>query len=238
MEGRSFDVLVFAETIPALLPYLMVTLLVGLASIAGGSLFGALLAWARLSKNRAAARIAEFYVYIIRCTPSIVLLFLVFYGAPKIAEDVFSIDIEDASRAAYVIATFILLFGGYISEVFRPAYLAVNRGQYEAAVMAGLSPRQAVFLVVLPQAAVIAFPNFGNAVINLLKESALAYTIGLIDLLGKANLMISKNYGGHGMEIYLAAFVIYWLLSIVLGRVFIFGEAYLAKGRGGTAYGA
>lgn len=57
----------------------------------------------------------------------------------------------------------------------------------------GLSPEQAFFRVMLPQAAVIALPNFGNSVINLMKESALAYTIGLIDLLGRTNLIIQRT---------------------------------------------
>ena len=90
--------------------------------------------------------------------------------------------------------SFTLLFAAPISEVMRSAWEAIDRGQYEAAVSIGLSPGQAFFHIVLPQAAVVALPNFGNAVINLMKEGALAYTIGLVDMSGKGQLIISHNY--------------------------------------------
>lgn len=112
--------------------------------------------------------------------------------------------------------------------MFRSAYLAVPKGQYEAAVTIGLSPWKAFLTVVMPQAAVIALPNFGNSVINLLKESALAYTIGLIDLLGRMNLIISQNYGAYGIELYAACMLIYWMVNILLERTFLFAEKRLS----------
>lgn len=95
----------------------------------------------------------------------------------------------------------------------------------------GLSPLAAFIHVILPQAAVIALPNFGNSVINLLKESALAYTIGLIDLLGRTNLIIAKNYGGYGIELYTASMILYWALSIVIERSFLKLETSLSHQR-------
>lgn len=239
MEGRPFSVEVMLESIPVLLPYLLVTLWVGIASIAAGSFLGALLTWAKLGGGTVLRKLAEIYTYVIRCTPSIVLLFVVFYGLPAFIEAYFDYDINEWSRAAFVIVTFTLLFGGYVSEVFRAAYEAIDHGQYEAAVTVGLSPVQAFFHVMLPQAAVVALPNFGNSVINLLKEGALAYTIGLIDLLGKVNLMISKNYGGYGIEFYLASMVIYWVLNYGLGKFFIWLENHLAhrERKEAAAYG-
>ena len=75
----------------------------------------------------------------------------------------------------------------------------------------------------------IALPNFGNSVINLLKESALAYTIGLIDLLGRTNLIIAKNYGAYGIELYVACLLIYWGLSIIIEQAFLRMESYLGR---------
>ena len=128
-----------------------------------------ILAWARTGRHRVLRWIANGYIYIMRCTPSIVLLFIVFYGLPKLIESMTDYDINDTNRAVFAIITFTLLFGAYISEVFRAAYQAVPKGQYEAAVSIGLSPFQAFRQVMLPQATVIALPNFGNSVINLLK---------------------------------------------------------------------
>ena len=231
MQTRPFSPDIIFTSIPALLPYLTVTLVVGVTSILTGSILGMLLAWAKLSGHKVIRALADGYTYIIRCTPSIVLLFIVFYGLPKFMEAEFGIDMDDLSRAVFVIITFTLLFGAYVSEVFRSAYEPVDKGQYEAAVTIGLSPEQAFFRVMLPQAAVIALPNFGNSVINLMKESALAYTIGLIDLLGRTNLIIAKNYGAYGIELYVACLLIYWGLSLVIEQAFLRMESYLDRGR-------
>ena len=231
MQTRPFSPDIIFTSIPALLPYLAVTLVVGVTCILTGSILGMLLAWAKLSGHKVIRALADGYTYIIRCTPSIVLLFIVFYGLPKFMEAEFGIDMDNLSRAIFVIITFTLLFGAYVSEVFRSAYETVDRGQYEAAVTIGLSPKQAFFRVMLPQAAVIALPNFGNSVINLMKESALAYTIGLIDLLGRTNLIISKNYGAYGVELYVACLLIYWALSFLIEQAFLRMESYLGRGR-------
>ena len=250
METRAFDIGMIGQVLPQLLTYLDVTLLVGFISIALGSLLGGALAWANLSGAAPLRWASVSYVYVMRCTPSIVLLFIVFYGLPKLAFAVFDYDMNGLHRAVFAIITFTLLFGAYISEVFRAAYKAVPRGQYEAAVSAGLTPFQAFRHVMLPQAAIVALPNFGNATINLLKEGSLAYTIGLIDLIGKGNLIIAQNFGAYGIEVYLAALLIYWVLVLLLEQVFALVEKHLdvgtslravdtkeATGRGGEAVG-
>lgn len=250
METRAFDIGMIGQVLPQLLTYLDVTLLVGFISIALGSLLGGALAWANLSGNALLRWAALTYVYVMRCTPSIVLLFIVFYGLPKLMEAAFRYDMNDLHRVVFAIITFTLLFGAYISEVFRAAYKAVPRGQYEAAVSAGLTPFQAFRHVMLPQAAIVALPNFGNATINLLKEGSLAYTIGLIDLIGKGNLIIAQNFGAYGIEVYLSAMLIYWVLILVLEQIFGWIEKRLDVGtslsaagkgqemRGGDAVGA
>ena len=232
METRAFDIGMITQVLPDLLAYLDVTLLVALVSIALGSLLGGLLAWANLGGNLLLRWAALSYVYVMRCTPSIVLLFIVFYGLPKITEAAVRYDMNDLHRAVFAIITFTLLFGAYISEVFRAAYSAVPRGQYEAAVSAGLTPFQAFRHVILGQAALVALPNFGNATINLLKEGSLAYTIGLIDMIGKGNLIIAQNFGAYGIEVYLAALLIYWVLVLLLEQVFALVEKHLDVGTG------
>lgn len=231
METRIFDFSMIGKVLPDLLSYLDVTLLVGFSSILLGSLWGMVLAWGKLGGVRPLAWLAHGYTYIMRCTPSIVLLFIVFYGLPQLADVLLDVNINDLHRGVFAVLTFALLFGAYISEVFRAAYKAVPKGQYEAALCCGLSPWQGFFRIMLPQAAVVALPNFGNSVINLLKEGALAYTIGLIDLIGKGNLIISQNYGAFGVEIYLACMLIYWIISMLLEKLFFISEARLNKSR-------
>lgn len=224
---RPFEPELILSFIVNVLPYLSVTLGVAAASVIGGSLLGAALAWAKLQGGRLLRRLAETYIYMLRCTPSIVLLFIVFYGLPKFLLEVFDYDINDLSRAVFVIITFTLLFAASISEVMRAAYLAVDKGQYEAAVSAGLSPLLALRRIVLPQAAVIALPNFGNSLLSLLKEGSLAYTIGLIDLLGAGQMIVARAYGASALEVYIAVGLIYWLLSLLLAEGILRLENFL-----------
>lgn len=232
MHGtRIFEPSQIIQVIPDLLAYLDVTLTVAVASIILGALLGMVLAWAKLGQRRIFRYLANGYIYIMRCTPSIVLLFIVFYGLPKLVESMTDYEINDMNRAVFAIITFTLLFGAYMAEVFRAAYEAVPKGQYEAAVSIGLTPLQAFYQVMLPQATVIALPNFGNSVINLLKEGALAYTIGLIDMLGRGNLIIAQNFGAFGVEIYLACMLIYWALTSLLAKGFLVLEEHLDNGQ-------
>lgn len=226
---RPFDPLYIIEVMPDLLPYLWVTLTVVVGSVVLGTLFGFVLTAAKLSHRKIYRLLGEGYTCVIRCTPSIILLFIVFYGLPKLCLEVFGYDINEFHKMFFVITTFTLLFAASISEVMRSAYLAIDQGQYEAAVSIGLSPFQAFYRIILPQGAIIALPNFGNSVITLLKEGALAYTIGLIDLLGSGNLIIAHNYGSYALEIYLALSAIYWGMAILFEKVFWGLESKLSR---------
>lgn len=218
---RPFNPQFILDVMPNLLPFLWVTLAVVLGTIFWGSLIGFVLAWAKQSQKLRYRWLADGYTYIIRCTPSIVLLFIVFYGLPKFFLEVFDTDINSYDKIFFVLVTFTLLFAAPISEVMRSAYEAIDRGQYEAAVSIGLTPWQAFHHIVLPQATVVALPNFGNSVINLMKEGSLAYTIGLVDLIGKGQLIISQHYGAYALETYLALSFIYLLLTLGIEKLFL-----------------
>lgn len=215
---RPFEPQLIPQYFAEVFPYLSVTLGVTVSVIFFGSLLGGLIAWGKISGGRVIRSLATGYTYILRCTPSIVLLFLVFYGLPKFFLEAFDYDINGLSRAVFVIISFTLLYAASSSEVMRAAYLSVNHGQYEAAVSIGLSPVTALRRIVLPQAAVVALPNFGNSVLNLMKEGSLAYTIGLVDLLGEGNLIISRQYGGSALEVYIAVGLIYLGLALLITR--------------------
>lgn len=217
---RPFAPEFILAVIPDLLPYLSVTLAVALGSIVAGSLFGSLLAWVKLSDSALLRRLAVAYTYAIRCTPPIVLLFIVFYGLPKFFLEVFNVNINSYDKIFFVVVSFTLLFAAPVSEVMRSAYLSIDHGQYEAAVSSGLSPWQAFYHIVLPQALVIGLPNFGNSVLSLLKEGSLAYTIGLVDLIGRGQMIIAQHYGAYAIETYLALALFYLLLTLAVEKSF------------------
>ncbi|QIZ09145.1 amino acid ABC transporter permease [Priestia megaterium] len=225
-----FDSTYIWGALPQLLSFLHVTFMVAGLSVLFGTILGFILAVMKLGTSRAAIKIANGYTTILRCTPSIVLLFLVYYGLPAIASN-FGIELNHLNTSIYVVITFSLQFGAIMSEVMRTAYEAIDRGQYEAAVSVGLSPAQAFRRIVLPQAVVVALPNFSNSLLELMKEGSLAYTIGLIDIMGKASLIISNNYNSHSLEIYLALSIIYWVLSIFIEQFFSKLEKIFSKGK-------
>lgn len=113
----------------------------------------------------------------------------------------------------------------------RSSYLSVPKGQKEAALTSGLTEVQAFKRIILPQAFVVSIPNLGNSFISLLKEGSLAYTIGLIDLMGKGNMIISMNFGGYAIETYIAQAIIYWVLTFILEQLFKLAEKRFSKGR-------
>ena len=82
-----------------------------------------------------------------------------------------------------------------------------------------MSSWQAHYRIVFPQAAVIALPNFGNSLLNLLKEGSLAYTVGLVDLLGAGELIVARAYGASALEVYIAVGLIYYGIAIALEKI-------------------
>ena len=164
------------------------------------------------------------------------LLFLVYYGLPELL-NTFGVNINDAGKGFFVITTFSLLFAASMAEVFRSAYEAVDRGQREAAVSIGLTEFQAFYRIVLPQCVRVAIPNFTNALVNLMKEGTLAYTIGLIDIMGKGQLVIGLNHGSYSLEVYLALFILYWTLTLLTEKGAGLAERRLSaeKRKGGVS---
>ena len=229
--NRPFSPVQIWNSFLKIIPYAGVTFGVVLGTIILGTALAILLFIQKKSEKRFVRAIAEGYINIIRCTPSIVLLFIVYYGIPKIALGLFDIDLNFSSKIIYVIISLSLLYSATLSEVIRSAYLALGRAQYEAALSVGLSPWQAVWRIMIPQGLVIALPNLGNSLISLFKEGSLAFTIGLIDMMGAGNLIISRNYGAYSLETYIALAVIYWLLTIIIEQTFLRLEKHFSRGR-------
>lgn len=119
METRAFDAAMIAKSIPDLLAYLDITLLVGISSIVLGLRWGCCWPGPVWGRNRLLRWVAHGYTYVMRCTPSIVLLFIVFYGLPELADELLDYNLNDMNRAVFAIIAFGLLFGAYISKYWR-----------------------------------------------------------------------------------------------------------------------
>jgi L-cystine transport system permease protein len=228
---RPFYPEFIVKVFPRLLAFLPVTLFLMLGTVIAGSALGFVLARARMSRRPLPRLLARSYTMIMRCTPSIVLLFIVYYALPELVMAIFGIDINSVYKGVFVIITLSLLFAANMGELMRAAYLSVDSGQREAALSAGLSEAQALLRITLPQAVVAALPNFCNALVGLMKEGALAYTIGMIDMMGQGTLIISRNYGAYGLETYIALALIYWAVTIIMERSFRALEKRLSRGK-------
>ena len=227
----SYDLSYVFKFLPEILYALPLTLWILIVTIVIGSLLGALLAWGQLYGDEVIVSISKGFVFVLRCTPPIVLLFMVFYGLPEFLEWWLGLDVNGWSRTVFVITAMTLLYAATISEVFKSAYLAVPNGQLEAGLSIGLTEFQTFQRILLPQAFRFALPNISNAILNLLKDTALAYTIGLADIMGAGNLLIGRNLGNYSLETYTAVAVVYWTLALLLALGNQFLENALETGR-------
>ena len=191
------------------------TIPLALASFALGLVIALGIALARLSKNRALSGAARVYISLVRGTPLLVQLFVIFYGLPSIG-----IKIDPWPSA---IIAFAINVGGYAAEVIRAAILSVPKGQWEAGHMIGMSRAQTLRRIILPQAARVSVPPLSNTFISLVKDTSLASVILVVELFRQAQQIATVS--NQFLLIYLEAALIYWVICLVLS----FGQDALEK---------
>lgn len=229
--NRPFSPVQIYKSFVKIIPYFGVTFGVVLGTVCLALLIAIGLFCQKQSRLRFVRALAAGYINVIRCTPSIVLLFIVYYGIPKIALELFSLNLNFSSKIIYVIISLALIYSATLAEIIRSVYLALGRAQYEAALSIGLTPWQAIRRIMIPQGIVVALPNLGNSLISLFKEGSLAFTIGLVDMMGSGNLIIARNYGAYSLETYIALAIIYWTITLIIEQIFLRLEKHYSKGR-------
>lgn len=207
--------LVWSSLGPILMGAVTGTIPLALASFGLGLLLALLVALMRLSRNPVFAAIARIYISVIRGTPLLVQLFVIFYGLP-------SVGITISPWPSAIIA-FSLNVGGYAAEVIRAAILSVPKGQWEAGHTIGMSRRQSLVRIILPQAARVSVPPLSNTFISLVKDTSLASLILVTELFRQAQQVAA--FSQEFMLLYLEAAVIYWVVCLVLAG----GQSVLEK---------
>ena len=177
-----------------------------IASFLLGMVLAVAAALARLSSLRVLDWIARAYISVIRGTPLLVQLFIVFYGLPQIGVDL------DPYPAAIVALS--LNVGGYAAEVVRAAIMSVPRGQYEAATVIGMDYGQSMRRVVLPQAARIAVPPLGNTLLSLIKDTALTSLILVPELFREAQVTAAAT--SEYLPLYVMAALYFWVVCYLV----------------------
>ncbi len=185
---------------------LLGTIPLSLASFAIGLVIALFVALARLSRIRVLSALARFYVSVIRGTPLLVQLFVIFYGLPSLGL------LIDPWPSAVI--AFSLNVGGYAAEVIRAAILSVPKGQWEAGHTIGMSRTTTLRRVILPQAARVSVPPLSNTFISLVKDTSLASLILVTELFREAQKIAA--FSQEFMMLYMEAALVYWVFSLVL----------------------
>lgn len=182
------------------------TIPLALVSFAIGLVLALGVALMRLSRQRIVAWLARAYISVIRGTPLLVQLFVIFYGLP-------SIGLRIDPWPSAVIA-FSLNVGGYAAEVIRAAILSVPRGQWEAGYTIGMSHAQSLRRLILPQAARVSVPPLSNTFISLVKDTSLASLILVTELFRQAQQIAA--FTQEFLVLYMTAALVYWVFCLVL----------------------
>ncbi|WP_018757673.1 amino acid ABC transporter permease [Paenibacillus terrigena] len=224
--GAPFDITYVFGYLPKLLSTLGMTLLIVGGSLLVGIVVGFLIALPRLYRIPMLNTLARIYVSFFRGTPILIQLFLFYYGLPEILK-LAHLDISKAPVLVFVIITYGLHTGAFMSETIRASVTAVDRGQVEAAYAVGMTSYQAFTRIMLPQAMAIAVPVFSNLVIALLKDTSLAFSLGVMEMTGKAQTLGSLTQ--HFIEAYISLALIYLVVSMTLEKLLLIAERRLLR---------
>jgi polar amino acid transport system permease protein len=209
-----------AKQVISAIPYFLqgvgVTLQMTMLALFFGSLLGLSLALARVYGRGVVRLGATFYSRIIRSLPLLVILFMLYYGTYEYIE----------MPAFFAVAMALAIHtSAYQLEIFRGAIQSVSQGQMEAALAVGMSPLQGIFLVILPQALRRAVPYWANEAAIVLKDSSLAFVLGIADLMRRGQYVSARTRSQ--LFTYIVIGIIYFLLTLVLTRSLLYVEKKL-----------
>lgn len=218
MSQRLWDILL--SSFPRLLGYgLKVTLPLTALSFALALLISVIVAMIQYAKVPVLRQVCRFYIWIVRGTPLLVQLFLVFYGLPQLG----------VVWAAFPTAVVVFGFneGAYMAESVRGALESVSRGQMEAGYCVGMNYFQIMWHVILPQAFRTAFPALSNSLISMMKGTSLAATITVMEMFRQAQVINGRVY--ESLALYSETALIYLMFSTVLTYLQRWGEKKLGQ---------
>jgi polar amino acid transport system permease protein len=182
------------------------TLTITFSAFVIGAILGLPLAALRRSRFMVLRAVARAYVELVRSVPPLVWLFLIFFGLPQVG-----VSLVPLTAA---ILTFSLIAAAYMSEIYRGGLAALGRGQWEASSAVGLSPLDTARFILGPQVFRVVGPTMATYGIGLLKDSALASTIGVVEITFRAGAEAQRT--GSGLTVFLTAGIFYLLLSLPL----------------------
>ncbi|WP_238915546.1 amino acid ABC transporter permease [Clostridium sp. YIM B02555] len=215
--GNYFNINLIFQYLPQLLSRLHITLLIVLSATAIGLIFGIILALFRVYNVPVLNQISIIYISFMRGTPILVQMFIVYYGLPMLLMKI-GININRWDKLYFVIITYGLNAAAFKAEMIRAAIVNIPIGQVEAAYSVGMTKLQAFTRIIAPQSVIIILPTLGITLVGLLQDTSLAFTLGIIDVMGKVNAIAANTY--RSLEGYVSAAIIFFILSILLEQLF------------------
>jgi L-cystine transport system permease protein len=212
--------------LPTLMAFLPVTLLIFLSAVLVGGMLGCGLALPRLYKVPYLQKVSVIVVSYTRGTPILVQLMIAYYILPDLLSGA-GFDVADVSALYFVIAAYALSMGANFSEVIRGAIGSIERGQIEAADSIGMTQWQALRRIIVPQAFVVAIPDVCNILMQGLKSTSLAFTVGVMDIVGRGQALGAQTM--RFFEVYVALAIIYYGLNLILEHGFAFAERHFGQ---------
>ena len=233
--GNIFDVNFLINSFWVIFRALPTTLAITAVAFFSGLVIGFFAALVRIYKIPVLQRIVSFYTSFIRGTPLLVQIYLSYYGVPILlkmleAEYGWTMDISSIPAIYYVYVAYALNTGAYLTETIRGAIEAVDPGQFEAAQSIGMTGPQMFRRIVLPQAFLVALPNLGNTIISLVKDTSLAFSVTVVELIAQAKLTAARNL--RFFEVYIDAALIYWFSCIAIEFIVKLAEKHMKRKRG------
>lgn len=193
-----------------------VTLQIFFLTLVGSLPLGVVVALARMSRVKPIAWIMKFYISVMRGTPLMLQMFFIYFAPYYI----FGIPLSMESKFSATIVAFIINYAAYFAEIYRSGIQSIPRGQYEAAEVLGYSRLQTFMKIVLPQVIKRILPAMGNEIITLVKDTSLAFAIGVAEMFSTAKALVASQVS---MLPFVFAAVFYWVFNFVvevaLGRV-------------------
>ncbi len=198
--------------IPSLLDGAKITILLTLSSVGAGLVLALFLALGKMSKNKALNKFCDSYVFFFRGTPLLMQLYFVYYGLPQLSP-VFTIN----SRFLAAFIAFSLNSAAYTAEIIRAAIQSIDKGQFEAAHALGMTYRQTMSLIIVPQSIRRLIPPVGNEFIMVLKDASLVSIIALADIT-KVTRSISSSTASA--LVYIPAMILYLIITAIFTVIF------------------
>ncbi|MDD3224833.1 MAG: amino acid ABC transporter permease [Clostridium sp.] len=217
-----FDFKFAIDSFPKILTGVPMTLFITIFSILIGLVVGLIISIIKIKKVPVLSQIAAVYVSFIRGTPILVQLYVVFYGLPELLtylnQSGMHVSPKGIPNVAIALIAFTFNASAYLSENIRSALMSVNKGQYEAGYSVGMTELQCLRRIIIPQALVVAVPNFSNIFLEITKDTSLAFTVMITEIMAQASIQASNGY--KYLEAYVDAAIIYFIVCFIFGKLF------------------